>query len=88
MPLAGQLSADENFIHQDYKKPAGRPSKKRKERPYLQKTSVSRICTACGGSGQMYTTCTAPSMQYRYERHNKAKALEWCRTRERLEAAD
>jgi hypothetical protein len=81
MALAGKLSVDETFIPPEYKKPAGRPSNKRKEREWLRKTSIQRVCSSCGTPGHMYSTCNAPSTEYRYEKF-KVKAMEWCRKQE------
>jgi hypothetical protein len=86
MVLSGKLIADRNYVPPDYKKPAGRPTKKRKERSWVRSSSVSRICTACGQSGHMYTTCDAPSTQYRYKKH-VSKAMKWCETQERTQLA-
>jgi hypothetical protein len=78
MAMAGKLSTDETFIPPEYKKPAGRPTKKRKERPWLRKTSVRRLCTSCGSPGHFHSTCTTPSTEYRYN-HHKQKAIAWCK---------
>jgi hypothetical protein len=86
MTLSGCLTAGETFFPPDYKHPAGRPPKKRKDRSWLQSTKVHRHCKACGGNGPFAKGCQAPNTQYRYESH-KTKALSWCRMIENSQLA-
>jgi hypothetical protein len=74
------LAVDETFIPPDWKRPAGRPAKKRKDRSYLL-TLKSRECKACGCQGHYAISCTAPSTEFRYQKH-KERAIEWCRIAE------
>jgi hypothetical protein len=76
MTVAGKLSADETFLPPDWKRPAGRPSKKRKDRSTFRTTS-KRECRACGGIGHYARSCNAPSTEYRYTKH-KENAVAWC----------
>jgi hypothetical protein len=87
MTLSGNLESDATILPPDFKRGAGRPSKKRKERSWLRKTTVQRVCKACGKDDHMARTCKEPSTQYRYYQH-KESALEWCRQQERREVAE
>jgi ribosomal protein L32 len=77
MAVAGKLVPDIRIAPPDFKRSAGRPTKKRKERSAMRKTSTKRECKACGGYGHFHTTCTQPSTQYRFQTH-KQKAILWC----------
>jgi hypothetical protein len=78
MTISGDLSADETFVPPDYKKPAGRPAKKHRDRSFYRTSGKQRECKACGSTGHYARTCTAPSTEYRYMEH-KDKAIRWCR---------
>ena len=65
MSTVGRLLADRTFIPPDYKRAAGRPSKKRKERSQLRSTAVRRECKACGALGHFAMNCPTPSTQFR-----------------------
>jgi Zinc knuckle len=77
MVIAGKLSVDLLMAPPQYKRPAGRPAKKRKERYVMRKTNVQRECQACGGMGHYARSCTSPSTEYRYNRYIQS-AIEWC----------
>jgi MULE transposase domain len=77
MTVAGKLSHDETLAPPDFKRPAGRPTKKRKDRSHMRKTNVQRVCQACGERGHYAGTCTAPDTEYRFNRYKKG-AIEWC----------
>jgi tRNA/tmRNA/rRNA uracil-C5-methylase (TrmA/RlmC/RlmD family) len=47
MVVAAKLSVDETIAPPDYRRPAGRPAKKRKERSFVKKTNVQRECQVC-----------------------------------------
>ena len=81
MAVAGKLQANEYFCPPDYKRPAGRPTKQRKERSQLRTTNTKRECKACGELGHFAVSCVNPSTSYRYYKH-KNKALQWCKARE------
>lgn len=80
---AGRLQHDVTFIPPEYKRPTGRPTKKRKTREWLRTTNTQRECKACGGFGHFDKTCQNPSTQYRYKQH-KQKAVLWCQTQEAI----
>jgi hypothetical protein len=82
MVVAGKLTVDETLTPPDFRRPAGRPAKKRKDRSFLKKTDVVRECKACGQTGHYAVSCTAPSTEYRYNRY-RAGAVEWCRQAEK-----
>ena len=69
------VEADPFFAPPDYRKPAGRPTKARKDRSSMNKTDRLNTCGACGGPGHSYRTCSSPSTQYRYD-NNFDRALE------------
>ena len=73
-----KLEADIFFVPPEYKKPAGRPTKTRKDCSYLNKTSVQHQCSSCGGLGHSFRTCDRPSTQVRFENHY-SKAVAWTR---------
>jgi hypothetical protein len=81
MTTAGKLQADSTFLPPEHKRPAGRPSKKRKERAHLRVTSVQRECKACGTLGHFASTCKTPSTEFRLLKH-KENALKWCQQNE------
>ena len=81
MTLSGQLRHDPNFVPPDYKRPAGRPTKKRKDRSIYRTTSTQRECKACGRYGHMASTCEQPSTEFRYLT-NLNKAIQYCEKRE------
>jgi MULE transposase domain len=78
MVVGDKLSIDDTFAPPNFKKPAGRPAKKRKERRHFR-TDKQRECQACGGFGHYALTCTAPSTEYRYYKH-KDKAIRYCQS--------
>ena len=84
MCTTGKLKADENYCPPDFKRTAGRPSKKRKDRSYMATSNVKRECKACGELGHFAMSCQNPSTEYRYYKH-KGKALAWCNERELIE---
>ena len=71
-----KLEADIFFVPPEYKKPAGRPTKMRKDRAHLNKTSVQHQCSSCGGLGHSSRTCDRPCTQFRFENHYD-KAVAW-----------
>ena len=71
-----KLEADLFFAPPDYKKPAGRPPRARKDRSHLNKTQSQHQCSSCGGLGHSFRTCTRPSTQFRFE-HHYDKAVAW-----------
>jgi MULE transposase domain len=77
MVVAGKLSVDDTLAPPDFKRPAGRPAKKRKDRSYLRKTNVQRECQACGQLGHYARGCTAPDTEYRFNRYRDS-AIAWC----------
>jgi hypothetical protein len=81
MTLVGKLSADETFVPPNFRRPAGRPSKKRKDQSWLLKTNKQRECQACGQYGHYAIKCDVPSTEYRYRKH-LAKAVEYCQKME------
>jgi Transposase, Mutator family len=83
MTVVGKLSVDETLAPPDFKRPAGRPAKKRRDRSHLKKTNVERECKACGLKGHYARGCTQPSTEYRYDKY-KQSAVEWCRLNEPL----
>ena len=83
MCVAGKLSADETYCPPDYKRSAGRPSKKRKDRAKLRSTTIQRECKACGELGHFAISCPNPSTEYRFKKH-KEKALLWCKAQETI----
>jgi hypothetical protein len=87
MTMFGKLNTDVTFIPPEYKRPAGRPSKNRKERTWMRKTDKQNMCHACGAPGYMAKKCTAPSTQFRYNL-NKEKALKWCRKSKEAELVE
>lgn len=81
MTTLGKLHADSTFLPPEHKRPAGRPAKKRKERPQLRTTAIKRECKACGELGHFASTCTNPSTKFRVLKY-KEKALKWCKRNE------
>jgi hypothetical protein len=77
MIVANKLSIDKTLAPPDYKRPAGRPTKKRKDQSYYRTTTVTKTCSACGSAGHYAVSCTAPKTQYRYDQF-KDKAIQWC----------
>ena len=75
---AGKLEPDIFFAPPDFKCPAGRPTKKRKDRSFFNKTDRLIQCTGCGGLGHNYRTCNAPSTEFQF-RNNHDKAIAWAR---------
>jgi MULE transposase domain/SWIM zinc finger len=73
MTFAGSLSIDKTFSPPDYKKPAGRPQKKRK---YYSNGTTKCKCKACGELGHFAVSCPKPSTQFQYS-ENKEKAVDW-----------
>ena len=71
-----KLEADLLFVPPEYKKPAGRPAKQRKDRSHLNKTNNKHQCSSCGALGHSFRTCDRPSTQYRFENHY-ARAVAW-----------
>jgi hypothetical protein len=79
MVVAGTLSVDKtSLVPLDFKRPAGRPSKKRKDQSFHKKTDIQRECQAFGLMGHYARSCTASSTEYRFNRY-KEKAVNWCR---------
>lgn len=76
--VTGKLSVDETVAPPDQKRPAGGPSKKRRERSCHKKTNVQRLCQACGVKGHCASSCAAPSAEFRFNVF-KERALAWCR---------
>ena len=60
----------------DHKRPAGRPTKARKDRSWMNKTTNKKRCSSRGVLGHFHTTCKAPSTQFRFENHYH-KAVAW-----------
>jgi hypothetical protein len=83
MATAGKLIADDSFYPPDYKRPAGRPTKKRKERNYVRTSDAKRECKACRELGHFALTCKNPSTEFRLNAH-KEKALKWCDKQETI----
>ena len=71
-----KLEADIFFTPPEYKKPAGRPAKARKDRSHLNKTGILHQCSSCGALGHSFRTCERPSTQFRFENHYD-KAVAW-----------
>ena len=85
LTTAGKLKIDDSFVPPEYKRTAGRPSKKRRDRSqFRNKTDVLRICRACGEKGHFAAACTQPSTEYRFNLH-KAGAIAWCNNIERID---
>jgi MULE transposase domain len=76
MTVTNKLTVDETLAPPNFKRPAGRPAKKRKSRADYRST-VQRECRACGNVGHYAVSCPAPSTEYRYN-HHKDKAIKWC----------
>ena len=70
------LEVDSNVAPPDFCVPAGRPTKKRRDRSYLKKTDRQVTCRACGETGHFAKSCKKPSTEYRYNLH-LAGALNW-----------
>ena len=70
--FASALKADSQYVPPDFKQPAGRPNKKRKESDNRQPKKKIVVCRACGGEGHLTKSCTNPSTEYRYN-NNKEK---------------
>ena len=73
-----KLEVDLFYAPPDHKRPAGRPSKLRKDRSWSNKTSNQKQCSSCGVLGHFYTTCNAPSTQFRFENHYD-RSVAWAR---------
>ena len=86
MAIAGKLSVDETFLPPDFKKPAGRPQKKRKTAAVFASTK-KKTCKACGSPGHFAKSCTQPSTEYRYNVHKK-EAIQWCTRQQELHLTD
>ena len=71
-----KLEVDLFFVPPEYKRPAGRPARVRKDRSHLNKTDRLKQCSSCGGLGHSFKTCDRPSTQFRFE-HHYTKALAW-----------
>ena len=71
-----KLQPDFFFTPPEYRKPAGRPARARKDRSHLNKTENLRQCSSCGGLGHSFRTCDRPSTQFRFENHYN-KAVAW-----------
>ena len=71
-----KLQADISFVPPEHKRPAGRPSKTRKDRSYMNKTGKFWQCSSCGSLGHSFRTCERPSTQFRFE-HHYDKAVAW-----------
>ena len=80
LAVAGKLSADTTFLPPDYKRPAGRPKKKRQERSHYI-AAKKRECKACGGEGHFAIACKQPSTEYQVTKHKEA-AVSWCKKHE------
>ena len=76
------LEVDTNVAPPDFFVPAGRPTKKRKDRSHLKKTDGQVICKACGETGHFAKSCKKPSTQYRYN-HHFSGALKWIEKKEK-----
>ena len=79
MTVRGLLQPDTTAVPPDFKKQPGRPATARKSRQFIRKTNQQRTCGACGSKGHFWTSCKAPSTEYRYT-VNYNKALEWCQS--------
>ena len=75
----GRLVPDMFMAPPECKRPAGRPSEKRKERSHMKKTTKQHQCAACGGLGHTHRTCEAPSTKFRFQQHHEA-ACQWATT--------
>ena len=73
---AGKLTADLWCAPPDFRKSAGRPKKKRKDRSHRNLTQNQRVCRACGGLGHMMGSCEQPSTEYRFIENQEA-AWKW-----------
>ena len=73
-----KLDVDLFYAPPDYKKPAGRPAKQRKDRSWMNKTGNQKQCSSCGQLDHFFTTCDVPSTQFRYENHYN-KAVAWAK---------
>jgi SWIM zinc finger len=63
MAMAGKLRADSTMVPPEYKRPAGRPAKKRKERSWLRTGTKKNKCAACGKEGHYAKGCEMPSTE-------------------------
>ena len=64
MCLAGKLQADSTFIPPEYKRSAGRPTKRCDGHHIVTKPMT---CHACGGEGHFAKGCPFPNTEYRYK---------------------
>ena len=79
-----KLEPDISFTPPEYRKPAGRPSKQRKDRSHLNKTGNKHQCSSCGVLGHSFRTCERPSTQFRFQNHY-GKAVAWTKQYNRNE---
>ena len=73
-----KLDVDLFYAPPDHKRAAGRPGKVRKDRSWMNKTTNQKQCSSCGMLGHFYSTCDAPSTQFRFNNHYN-KAVAWAK---------
>jgi hypothetical protein len=78
MVVASKVEVDKTFLPPNFKRPAGRPSKKKKSRSQYRGIA-QRECRACGRLGHYAMKCPEPSTEYRYYQH-KDSAIKWCKS--------
>ena len=71
-----KLDIDLFYAPPDHKRPAGRPPKARKDRSWMNRSGNQKQCSSCGALGHFYTTCDAPSTEFRFYNHYD-KAVAW-----------
>lgn len=73
---AGCLTPDKLLALPDCRRPAGHPSKKRKDHSCWNKTDGCNQCAACGALGHTHRSCGSPTTECRFNRFWGA-AVKW-----------